>query len=113
MHIEELIYDPKKRCDVAHKLPFAGFNPGTYKTKEAAAKGFYEALKQFAVSYGQSESEVALFDPDRSEKAGTGRCWRVIWEGGPFEWAIAMSWQVRGPWGYTEPYYSFDLCFVD
>lgn len=110
--IYEPIYDAAKGRDVNHPIP-VDYNPKAHKTAEAAAKALAEALRKVAVKIGQNETEVALFTPERSEQAGTGKCWRVIWEGGPFEWAIGASFQVTGPWGYTEPYYSFDLCFVE
>ena len=110
--LSDLVYDPKLGRDIAVPLPFAYF-PKAYATKEAAAKGLYDALKKVAVEMGQAESEVMLLDPEKSAKYGTGRNWRVCWEAGPFEWAIRASFEIAGPWGYTEPYYSFDLCFTD
>lgn len=112
--IETLEFDPAKGHDVlkvAHRLDY---DPKSYTTKADAAKGLYAALREAAKAEGQNpDSEVTLMTPEQSEKAGTGRNWRVLWEAGPFEWAISASWQVTGPWGFTEPYYSFDLCFTD
>lgn len=110
--IDELIYDSKKGRDVAHPIKL-DYDPYSYKTVEAAAKGLGAALTKLATKMGQNASEVAVFDPQRSQEAGTGKGWRVIWEAGPYDWAIGASFKITGPWGYTEPYYGFDLCFVE
>jgi hypothetical protein len=99
------------------------FNPHKYKTVAGAAKGLYKALCKKAAEYGQNpEKEVAILTPYESLKHGTGDNWRVMWEAGPYEWAISASEEChnmssdngngRDYW-FTEPYYSFDLCFVD
>lgn len=111
--IDELIYDPRQGRDVAHSIKM-DYEPRAYRTKEEAAKGLYEALRKHAANiYGQSPGEVFIQTPDESAASGYGRNWRVCWEAGPFEWAIGASFQVTGPWGFTEPYYGFDLCFTD
>ena len=117
VNIYELIYDPGKGRDVAHAME-VDYDPGQYKTQEAAAKGLYEALKKFAVEkYGFSkelaEGEIMLFDPERAMQYSGTRQWVVVWESGPYQWAVGMSMEISGPWGYCEPYYSFDLCFTD
>jgi hypothetical protein len=90
------------------------FDPTKYKTASGAAKAFHRALCELSRELGQKpEIEILLCTPERSQELGTGRCWRVIWESGPFEWGVAMSINNlfrRGYW-YTEPYYSFDVCF--
>jgi hypothetical protein len=111
--IEQLVFDPAKGHDVL--MPFAtlDYDPASYSTKGGAAKGFYRALRKVAEATGSDPDSIFIDNPEESENRGYGRNWRVVWEEGPFEWAIQASFQVTGPWGFTEPYYSFDLCFTD
>jgi len=116
VEIYELVYDPRKGMDVAHNFPI-DFDPEKYKSHETAANALYEALVKFAVkSYGMTEelarNEIHCWPPERTEQYSGTRAWCVVWESGPFEWSIGMSMQLRGPWGYCEPYYSFDLHFT-
>ena len=92
------------------------FNPAKYKTQAGAAKAFHKALCKFAKEvYGQvPDVEIHLHNPEQSKERGYGPSWRVSWEAGPFEWGIYASQQVfnyEAGW-YTEPYYSFDVCFA-
>ena len=111
MYIETPVYNPKKGYDV-YERTFVKYDGNQFATAEQAAKGLYEALKKLAVAMDQGESEVMLQTPEQAEAAGVGSYWRVCWEAGPYDWAIGASFQIRGAWGYTEPYYGFDLCFV-
>lgn len=89
------------------------YNPKKYKTKAGAAKALYKALVPVVKSYGQKpESELHIWEPGQN-----GSSWRVSWEAGPYEWAIYASFHISnmsrdGGW-FTEPHYSFDLCFTD
>lgn len=86
------------------------FDPSKYKTAGGAAKAFHRAVREVAKSYDQNpDIEVQIWKPGQDGN----RAWRVAWEAGPFEWAIAASEHMRGEWGYTEPHYSFDLCFAN
>lgn len=59
---------------------------------EGAAKRLYRYLRKLSVERGQNpDIEVSLLTPEQSEEHGYGRCWRVMWESGPFEWAVALS----------------------
>lgn len=112
----ELIYDPNKGRDVAHARQI-DFDPEKYTTHEDAAKALREALIKYAVeSYGftqdLAESEISCWPPERTKQYSGYEAWCVVWESGPFEWATGMSMQIQGPWGYCEPYYSFDLHFT-
>lgn len=116
-----------KQIDITH-LP----------AKEAAQK-LYEWCCELSKKDGQNpEIEVRLLAPDRSKELGYGECWRVMWESGPFEWAVALSnggtafgpenndysykkppevilWKDgpnEGGW-FAEPYYSFDIGFIE
>jgi len=91
------------------------FDPTKYKTKAGAAKAFHKALAKTVKEFGMNpDVETFIKTPEESEKAGYGRGWTVSWESGPYEWAIDASWKVQNsPTWYTEPYYSFDLCFTD
>lgn len=90
------------------------YDPTKYKSTAAAAKAFHKALRKLCAEWDMDpDHEVFLCTPDHSEYMGTGRNWRVVWESGPFEWAIGASFEVENnPHWYTEPYYSFDLCFT-
>ena len=93
------------------------FDPKKYKTKAGAAKALYKALCKLSKDFGQNpDYEVQLYSPEQSKERGYTSGWQVVWESGPFEWAITASFYVQnysnGGW-YTEPYYSFDLCFTD
>ena len=93
------------------------FDASKFKTKAGAAKALYKALCKLAKDMGQdSDIEVRLYTPEQSFARGYTTGWQVQWESGPYEWAIGASFQVEnysgGGW-YTEPYYSFDLCFTN
>jgi len=114
LDMKTLVYNPAKGYDVLVTAYQLNYEPGKYTTKEDAAKGLYEELRRVARLEGQSpDSEVVLESPQESEARGYGKNWRVVWEAGPFEWATNLSFSVTGPWGFTEPYYSFDLCFTE
>jgi hypothetical protein len=89
------------------------FKPENYKTAAGAAKALYSKLAKLAVDIGQRESEVMLMNPERTEQYSGYRQWAVVWEAGPYQWAIPASMEIGGRFGYTEPYYSFDLHFVN
>ena len=83
------------------------------KTPSGAAAALHRVLVKAAVEMGQAETEVLLHSPNESaDYLGNGdRCWRVIWEAGPMEWGVTLSMNPQGENWYTEPYYSFDVCF--
>ena len=108
--IQTLIYDRFAGGDVLRTVAQVDFDPKSVSTKEAAAKGFCEALNRAAISMGYSPT--ARFCSPEDEYMGQ-RAWCVTWEDGPYQWAIPVSFLVTGPWGYTEPYYGFDLSFVE
>ena len=89
------------------------YKPSLYKTKASAAKALYKALVKLELELGGRESEVILQNPKESEACGTGKNWRVIWEGGIYEWAICAGISNHEAGWYAEPHYSFDLCFTE
>lgn len=115
--LEEPIYMPG-RGDVVTEVMTIDYDPSRYTTAEDAAQAFHAAL---VAAMADSEEyynydpdiETSLFAPDRTVDYSGSSHWCVLWESGPYEWAIGASWQVRGPWGHTEPYYSFDLHFYE
>lgn len=110
-YIEELVYNPQRGCDVPHRIP-VDFDASKFLTKEQAAIGLYLALCKLAESMGYTaHDEVALWTPE--ENPFCPGQWGVCWESGPYQWAIGMSMQITGPWGFTEPYYGFDLHFTE
>lgn len=113
IEMTQLVFNPVKGYD--ESVPFAtlDYDPKSYTNQRDAAFGLYDALCRVSRAHGQNpDIEVAIQSAHESQNNGFGHNWRVIWESGPFEWAIALSFQVTGPWGFTEPYYSFDLCFT-
>jgi len=109
-------YNDELACMTNGKVKYdtIDFDPKKYKTCAGAAKALFKALCKRAADEGQKpEMEVAIWTPEENfERSGT-KAWRVSWEAGPFEWAIGASFEITGPWGYAEPYYSFDLEFVE
>lgn len=92
------------------------FDPRQYDTPEDAAKAFHKALRATVTAYGQNpDTECFILTPEQARKRGVGNNWQVSWEAGPWEWGIVASAWVNHPAGkwYTEPYYSFDLCFTE
>ena len=106
-------YDPDKGCDKVTTFGTLNIDPATFADPQDAANKLFEALDSFATANGYSEGSVSLWEPDEAAKRGYGNNWMVSWEDGPYQWGIFASSQMHGKWGYTEPYYSFDLCFVN
>lgn len=100
-----------------------------YKTAAGAAKALYKYLYKVCESWGYNpEIELNLLTPKESAALGLGKCWRVMWESGPYEWGVYLSlggnlmegtYKDKGPvhWNdgftdwYLEPHYSFDVGF--
>ena len=77
---------------------------GKYKRAKRQAQAVYEVLCAAATKGGLKPDIECFIRPDRGG-------YRVSWESGPFEWAIVAS-DALGQLGiFSEPYYSFDLCF--
>jgi len=114
--------EPPERVDVSG-----------YKTAAGAAKKTHEALQEWAEFLGHDADEVVLRRPeDDYQSTGT---WAVVWEGGPYEWASALSGGttltgfagprmnydgepevaglLSGAGFHVESHYSFDLLFYD
>lgn len=90
------------------------FNPAEFKSCAAAAKATYAALLKMAEAEGQNAKfEVTLRNPVQNQEFNGEYCWYVGWEAGPWQWAVGASFELQGPWGHTEPYYSFDLNFYE
>jgi hypothetical protein len=89
------------------------YDPSKYKTKAGASKGLYKALQKYADKMGWQGGGLFIQTPEQSYESNGCKSWRVGWEGWEYDWAIGASFQIHGKWGYTEPYYGFDLNFVD
>lgn len=83
---------------------------------EAAAREAYAYVRELSAKMGQDpDIETSIFAPgEREESDGS---WWVIWESGPYDWAIEVSLDGRRRtyaenW-YCETYWGFDLIFVD
>ena len=81
-----------------------------YRTSGPAAKALHKALQDLAERLGQDPDRVLLVRPEDDICYVEG--WGVSWEEGPYEWALRLE-NVRGPWGFGEPGYSFNLHMVD
>lgn len=82
-------------------------------TAETLAKATYEVLRKHAKLQGQNpDIEVSIKRPGEPRHFANEQSWVVVWEAGPYEWAIPISMAI-GTWTgkLAEPYYSFDLCF--
>ena len=107
-----------------------------YKTAAGAAKKTHEGLREWADAFGFNPDDVVLYDPEETHKKRdvAADAWCVAWEGGPHEWAIAltggesMTAYEMPPFGGGDPevaglldgagfdvecYYSFDLLFFN
>lgn len=116
--------EPPERVDVSG-----------YKSAAGAAKKTAEALREWAEFMGYDPEAVHLYARDETEAKRGVDAWCVAWEGGPYEWASALTGGTTltgfaGPKpvydgtpevaGLTsgdgfdvECYYSFDLLFFD
>lgn len=98
-----------------------------YSTAEDAAKALHDYLTDEL-----DADEATLYRPEDNPR-GNGH-WAVVWEGGPYEWAVNLTMEeslFRGefnrPMGtdpqvvgfyeqddwLAEPHFSFDLQFID
>lgn len=92
-----------------------------------AAQELYHALVKCAKMAGQSETECILSSPKESEENEYPPHWRVLWESGPSDWGVSLAMgeqpfaeefglEVKGfsteKW-FMEPYWGFDVGFVD
>lgn len=94
------------------------------KSAKAAAKALYRYLKN------KHDANAQLHSP--SENPRGNNAWGVVWESGPYEWAIALTGgesMYAGEFGFgsdpevvgfydqdgwmAEPHFSFDLQFYD
>ena len=116
--VQELVWSRDKALDEVQDVFDIDYDGSAYTTVEEAAKGFHTALVKAVkecpdFSDYNTDIEISLFDPKRTLDYSGYEQWCVLFEAGPHEWAIGSSMEVRGPWGHTEPYYSFDLHFVE
>jgi hypothetical protein len=58
---------------------------------KAAAQKLVVLLRQLATVMGKDPKEVMLLTPKQSAESGYSRCWRVSWEGGPYDWGYRLS----------------------
>lgn len=98
-------------------------NIGDYNSPGAAAKAVYKRLCEEARAAGMNpDIEVGLLTPEESYQFCRDRAWRVTFEAGDYEWAIAASLGssrhgvVSGDGKgsvWAEPFYNFDLGFYN
>lgn len=103
-----------------------------YKTAAGAAKKTHETIQAHADAMGFDTDAVVLYRPEDQYQGYDA--WAVVWEGGPYEWAVALTGGTtltanEGPgFGAGDPevegltsgdgfgvecHYSFDLVFFD
>lgn len=64
------------------------------KSPAAAAKKLHKWLCEKAKELDMNpDIEIWIKNPTESNQHGTGKCWHVSWESGPFEWA---TWLLGG-----------------
>jgi len=100
----------KSTIELYHGEMEIDFDPAKYKTPSGAAKAFYKVLSKINREFGFSETEVILMNPERAEQYSGSKAWAVVWEAGPYEWALGAYFPKARGWS-AEPYYSFDLHF--
>jgi hypothetical protein len=83
------------------------------KTAQTMANAAYAVLVKHCRLYDQDPAwEVAIKKPGQPRHIPDDKCWVVVWESGPHDWAIPASMAIVHATGkLCEPYYSFDLCF--
>jgi len=100
--IQDLI---KLYCTEARKA-------GQPATAETYARATYLAVRKACEESGQKpDIETKLVKPGEQAYDGAGDRWLVMWEAGPYQWAIDTSMMLTMHLGLVEPYYSFDLTF--
>lgn len=108
LNVQTLAYDPAVGYDRTQVVGQIDFDPNAYKDRTAAAVAFYAALQKFAKDNGYNPDNVIL---NPSYHTGISQC--VCWEEGPYQWGQYMTGSLHAHGWYTEPYYSFDVCFTE
>lgn len=81
-------------------------------TAAQAAKACHAVLREVAQAAGQSpDLETFIRKPGEERHYGDTRCWAVVWEAGPHDWAVTASMAITHAHKLVEPYYGFDLMF--
>lgn len=94
------------------------FDPKAYHSPKDAATALHGALVLLMQNHypdQKPEIECSLWTPAEAAERGYDPQYMVSWEAGPSDWGIMLSERCHnmpGSW-FTEPHYSFDLCFVD
>lgn len=86
-------------------------------TRGDIARALHRVLFKASHADGQTATiETALRSPEKNLEFNPGvRCWHVLWESGPHEWAIVASFVINevlranGAECYVEPYHRFSL----
>lgn len=73
------------------------------QTPEEVAKGVHEVCVWFCRETGMNPDSEAFVRQERPDM------WKVSFEAGPYQWAIAASMAHHNSKVLTEPYWSFDL----
>ena len=83
------------------------------KNAETLAKAAYATLCKLSREMGQDpDHEVWIRKPGEPRHFPSENSWCVVWESGPYTWAVPASLVITRATGkLCEPYYSFDLCF--
>lgn len=108
LSLKTLQYDSDLGRDTTKEIGQINFDPANYRDKQKAAEAFHVALQDFARENGYDPKNVIL-NPDYYD--GHGPC--VCWEEGPYQWGQYMTEYLHAHGWYTEPFYSFDVCFTE
>jgi len=83
-----------------------------YKSPMGAARAVHRELVKHAIEVGHKpEIELAIWSPEEAARRGYSKAWTVVYEAGPYDWAINTSFNVTGQGFWTEPYNGHMLCF--
>lgn len=80
---------------------------------EQVARTVYKACRDFARETGMKpEIECDMRGPAEQRHIPKANGWTVVFEAGPYDWAIDASMEIIALTGLSvEPYYGFDLTF--
>ena len=80
---------------------------------DVVARAVYETVRKFAKDIGMNpDTETDFLKPGEQKHIPAQNGWTVVFEAGPYDWAIEASFAIIEATGLSvEPYYGFDLTF--
>lgn len=110
--LETWVYDSYKGEDVPQSVAEIKFTPSEHNDCASAAIAFFAALNSYAIKEGYLDGSVSILTPEDAAKRKLGYNYMVSWEDGPYHWGIFIADHLHAHNWYTEPYHSFDVCFM-